>query len=87
MKTKLIPALAFMLGILTSAFSGNLHQVSSFVQTDQDTVRNLSPRSLSPSGNRPEVIPPSPQMEAFQTFTDIPVSYSTGVPDVYLYIH
>ena len=82
MKKKLIYTIVLMLGILFPALSGNQHQVSSFVQTDQDTVRTLSPRSLSPSGNRPEVIPPSPQMEAFQTFTDIPVSYSTGVPDV-----
>ena len=62
MKKKLIYTIVLMLGILFPALSGNQHQVSSFVQTDQDTVRTLSPRSLSPSGNRPEVIPPSPQM-------------------------
>ena len=82
MKKRIIYALAFMLGILFPALSGNQHQVSPVVHTDQDTVRSFSSRSLSSSVTKPEVIPPSPQMESFQTFTDIPVSYATGVPDV-----
>ena len=82
MKKRIIYALAFMLGILFPALSGNQRQVSPVVHTDQDTVRSFSSRSLSSSVTKPEVIPPSPQMESFQTFTDIPVSYATGVPDV-----
>lgn len=33
------------------------------------------------------VIPPSPQMRAFQIYGDIPVSYSTGVPDISIPLH
>lgn len=33
------------------------------------------------------VIPPSPQMKAFQVYGDIPVSYATGVPDISIPLH
>ena len=82
MKKKIIYALLLMVGILFPALSGNLYQVSKTASATQDTVRNISSRSLSTTGFMPEVIPPSPQMESFQTFTDIPVSYATGVPDI-----
>ena len=82
MKKKIIYVLAFMAGVFFPALSGNLNQVSSVVQESRDTVRTHSLRSLTTFGNFPEVMPPSPQMAAFQTFMDIPVSYATGVPDV-----
>lgn len=48
--------------------------------TLRDTLKHKA--LFSPYVDLPVILPPSPQMQSFQIYSDIPVSYNTGVPDI-----